>query len=176
MTRQLDSTGVKRLHREWRRRTEIRVALILDGVTTSFNVGGILRTAAALRVSHLWLVAATSPTNPKVRRTALGAERYLTWSEMAAFADAAAAARDDGFTTVALELAAGATPLHELDVDGDVCIAVGHEDHGLSPQSLEACDHVAYIPQLGRIASLNVATATSIALYEFRRREWARPT
>jgi tRNA (guanosine-2'-O-)-methyltransferase len=31
---------------------------------------------------------------------------------------------------------------------------------------------VAFIPQLGRIGSLNVATATAIALYEVRRRAW----
>jgi tRNA (guanosine-2'-O-)-methyltransferase len=31
---------------------------------------------------------------------------------------------------------------------------------------------VTYIPQLGRIGSLNVATATAIALYELRRRDW----
>jgi tRNA (guanosine-2'-O-)-methyltransferase len=31
---------------------------------------------------------------------------------------------------------------------------------------------VTFIPQLGRIGSLNVATATAIALYELRRRDW----
>jgi tRNA (guanosine-2'-O-)-methyltransferase len=172
--KQLDSTGMKRLHRDWRRRSHRRLALILDGVTTSFNVGGILRTAAALRVEHLWLIGATMPTNPKVRRTALGAERYLTWSDAKSFATAAGAARDDGYVVVALELATDATPLHELAIDGDVCLAVGHEDHGLLPKSLAACDHVAYIPQLGRVGSLNVATAASIALYEMRRQEWDR--
>jgi tRNA (guanosine-2'-O-)-methyltransferase len=172
--RQLDSTGMKRLHREWRRRTTGRVALVLDGVTTSFNVGGILRTAAALRVEHLWLVDATLPSNPKVRRTALGAQRYLTWTEEPTFDAAADAARADGFVVVGLELAEGAVALHELETDGDVCIAVGHEDHGLAPASLAACDHVAYIPQLGRVGSLNVATATAIALYEMRRRAWTR--
>mgnify|MGYP003461216081 CR=1 FL=1 len=39
--------------------------------------------------------------------------------------------------------------------------------------TLAACDEVAFIPQLGRIGSLNVATATAIALYEVRRRAWA---
>ena len=49
---QLDGTGMKRLHREWRRRTEGRLALILDGVGNPFNVGSIVRTAAAERVDH----------------------------------------------------------------------------------------------------------------------------
>jgi tRNA (guanosine-2'-O-)-methyltransferase len=53
-----------------------------------------------------------------------------------------------------------------------VCLAVGHEDHGLSRGCLEACDHVAYLPLLGRVGSLNVASATAIALYEVRRRSW----
>jgi tRNA (guanosine-2'-O-)-methyltransferase len=34
---------------------------------------------------------------------------------------------------------------------------------------------VAYIPQVGRVGSLNVAVATAIALAEARRREWTRP-
>jgi tRNA (guanosine-2'-O-)-methyltransferase len=102
----------------------------------------------------------------------MGTERYLTWTVFERGAEAADAARADGFAVVGLELAAGAAPLHELDAGPDVCIAVGHEDRGLSPATLAACDLVGFIPQLGRVGSLNVATATAIAIYEFRRRAW----
>jgi tRNA (guanosine-2'-O-)-methyltransferase len=170
---QLDSTSVKRLHREWRRRIEGRVALILDEVTTTYNVGGILRTAAALRVEHAWLAGDTAtPDHPKVRRVALGSDRYVPWTTVDSAVDAIAAARDDGYTVVALELAHGASPLHELALEGPVCLVLGHEDRGLAPSTLAACDHVAYLPQLGRVGSLNVSTAAAIALYEIRRREW----
>ncbi len=54
----------------------------------------------------------------------------------------------------------------------DVCLAVGHEDHGSSKAGLAACDQVAYLPMLGRVGSLNVATAAAIAMYEVRRRAW----
>ena len=78
--RPLDGTGLKRLHRSWRHRSEGRVALILDNVQSPFNVGAIVRTAAAYRVDHLWLVGATPELDAaKVRTTALGCERYLTW-------------------------------------------------------------------------------------------------
>jgi tRNA (guanosine-2'-O-)-methyltransferase len=174
VTRQLDSTGLKRLHRAWRRRTTGRVALILDGVQSPFNVGSILRTAAALRVEHLWLAGdSAAPTNAKTAKTALGSDRYVDWTWCSTAAEAAAAARSGGFRVVGLELADDAVPLHELEPAPATCVMIGHEDRGLSPASLAACDAVAFVPQLGRIGSLNVATATAIALYELRRAEWA---
>ena len=45
--RQLRPTEVKRLNREWRRASEARLALLLDSVAQPFNVGSIVRSAAA---------------------------------------------------------------------------------------------------------------------------------
>jgi len=173
--KQLDGTGMKRLHRAWRQRTEGRVALLLDGVQTPVNVGSIVRSAAAYRVEHLWLAGATaSPASGGARKTSLGTERYLQWTSVERAEDAVAQAHDAGYRVIGLELADGAVPLHELDVGTDVCLAVGHEDHGLSAGCLRACDVVAYLPLLGRVGSLNVAQATAIALYEVRRQHWGR--
>ena len=57
--RQLRPTDVKRLNREWRRRTEGRLALLLDSVGQPFNVGSIIRTAAAFGVESVWLCGNT---------------------------------------------------------------------------------------------------------------------
>ena len=169
----LTSTELKRLHREWRRRTEGRLALLLDSVQTPYNVGSILRTAAAYRVEHLWLVGATeSPGHAKTQKTALGAGRYLSWTVCDDGAAAAAAVRAGGYRLVGVELADTAEPLHLVDLAGDVCLAVGHEDRGLSAATLDACDAVGFIPLLGRVGSLNVATAAAMALYEARRQAW----
>ncbi len=172
--KQLGPTDLKRLHREWNRRSSGRVALLLDGVASPWNVGSIVRTAAAYRVDHLYLGGgATSPAHPKAGKTALGTDRYLSWSSFERSPDAADAAREDGFVVVGLELADAAVPLHQLGAGPDVCLAVGHEDHGLSAATLAACDAVAFLPLLGRVGSLNVATATAIALYELRRQGWS---
>ena len=40
------------------------------------------------------------------------------------------------------------------------------------PRCWPRCDAVAYIPQTGRVGSLNVAVAAAIAMAEIRRREW----
>lgn len=171
--RQLDGTGLKRLHRTWRSRPYGRVALILDGLGTPANVGSIARSAAAYRVDHVWLAGPTPAFDGSgVQRTALGTDRYLDHSVVATTLEAIAAARAEGYRVVALELADGAVPLHELGGDGDVCLVIGHEDHGVGKAALEACDAAAYLPQLGKVGSLNVAVATAIAVYELRRRAW----
>ncbi|MFI5047674.1 MAG: TrmH family RNA methyltransferase [Acidimicrobiia bacterium] len=170
---QLRSVDLKRLHRSWQRRTDQRVALLLDGVQDPFNVGGIVRTAASMRVEHLYLCGhATVPTHPKVGKTSKGTERYLQWSEHEHTLDGIAAARADGLRVVALELTGTAAPLFELDLSSDVCLVIGNESHGASEEALGACDAIGYVPLLGRVGSLNVAAATAVALYEVRRQAW----
>lgn len=173
MTRNLGSTELKRLHREWRRRTSARVGLVLEDVQNPFNVGAILRTAAAYAVDDLWLVGSTAPPDhPKVRTTALGSQRFVTTTAGQGIGEALATADRAGYAIVGLELAEGAEPLHLLATEGDVCLVLGHEDRGLSREALARCPRFAYLPMLGRIGSLNVATAAALGVYELRRREW----
>lgn len=171
--RQLDGTGLKRLHREWRRRSAGRLALLLDGLGTPANVGSIIRTAAAYSVERIWLAGSTpEPSAPGVARVALGCDRYVRFDRVDTGAEAVAGAHADGYEVVGIELADEAQPLHEIALPASVCLAVGHEDHGLAKATLAASDRVAYLPQLGRVGSLNVAVATALALYEVRRHTW----
>ena len=172
--RQLRPTDVKRLNRDWRRRTGSRLGLLVESVTQPFNIGSIVRSAAVFGVERLWLAGNATPlTHRNVAKTALGTERLVPWEHAGTAAEAADAVRKDGLRLVAVALTAAAAPLHEAPLDGDVCLAVGGEDHGCSPALLAAADAVAYIPQIGRVGSLNVAVAAAIALAEARRREWS---
>ena len=171
--RQLRPVEVKRLNREWRRATDARLAVLLDSVAQPFNVGSIVRSAAAFGAEHLWLCGSTVPlTHPGVSRTALGTQRLVPSVTEPSPVAAAKAAAALGLRVVAIELATGAVPLHEAPLDGDVCLAIGNEDHGCTAGLLAIADAIAYIPQPGRVGSLNVAVAAAIALAEARRRAW----
>ena len=171
--RPLGPTDLKRLHRDWRRRLDIRLSLILDGVQNPYNLGAVLRSAAAYRCEKIWLVPPTAGVgHAKVAKTALGSDRLVpveTLDESATGADAVELARSAGFTTVAIELTDRAAPLFEIDLGPAVCLVLGHEERGVHRDTLAAVDRVGYLPQLGKIGSLNVAQAATVALYEAAR-------
>ncbi len=170
MARALSPTDLKRLHRRWRQRSQHRLGIGLDGVQGPFNVGAVIRTAAAYRCESLWLTeSATGPDNPKVGKTALGTDRFMTATRVPTGSEMVGELHGRGFMVIAIELADTSKPLFELDLARDVCFIVGNEDHGCSSATLDAADEIAYLPQFGKVGSLNVATAASIAMYE-----WAR--
>ena len=71
MTEHLSNTELKRLHRQWRKKTDYRVSLIIDGVQGPYNIGSIIRSAAAKRVNSIWFASgATTPSNVKSGKTA----------------------------------------------------------------------------------------------------------
>jgi tRNA (guanosine-2'-O-)-methyltransferase len=171
--RQLRPTEVKRLNREWRRASDTRLALLVDSVAQPFNVGSIVRSAAAFGAEHLWLCGNTAPLgHPGVSKTALGTQRLVAATVEPNPVAAAKAAAGAGLRVVVVELASGAVPLHEAPLDGDVCLALGNEDHGCTAALLAVADAVTYIPQPGRVGSLNVAVAAAVAMAEARRRAW----
>jgi len=171
--KQLTSTELKRLHRTWRKDEPPRLALMLEGIGGPFNLGAMLRTAAAYRVEHLYLAAMQiDPASTNVGKTALGSDRFVPWTAHEDLPDALRAARAADYAVVGLELADRAVPIHEANLALPTCFLIGHEDRGLSKTALAECDSVVFLPQLGRIGSLNVATAASIAMYEARRQSF----
>ena len=78
--RQLRPTEVKRLNREWRRASGDRLALLLDSVSQPFNVGSIVRSAAAFRADQLWLPSfATRSCNEDSRGPNSSARTSASW-------------------------------------------------------------------------------------------------
>ena len=147
------------------------VAVILDNVRSLYNVGAFFRTADAVRAESIVLAGITpTPEDPRIAKTALGAERVVPWS---ASPDPAAAV--DGLRARGFEIAAIETTLHAVDLFDwrprfPVCVLFGHEVEGIAPALLERCDVHVRIPALGTKGSINVATAGGVVLYELLRK------
>jgi 23S rRNA (guanosine2251-2'-O)-methyltransferase len=73
-------------------------------------------------------------------------------------------ARQSGRTTIGAHPEGGGD-YRLLDWPRDVLLVMGAEGEGLRPRVREECDHLATIPMLGRVASLNISVAAAILLY-----------
>jgi len=150
----------------------LRRRVVLDNIRSAFNVGSIFRTGEAAGIEHLHLCGiSATPENPKVVKTALGAERAIPWSHAISTLDLLAALRAEGWTRIAVELTRRSVAYTACDYPQRCAFVFGHEVAGVPLPVLEACDAVIEIPMLGRKNSLNVATSVGIVLFEALRRE-----
>ena len=77
--------------------------------------------------------------------------------------------RAEGYRLVGLEQVTGSVPLPQYAFARRTALVIGNERAGLSAAELAELDDCVEIPVWGRPHSYNVATATSIALYEYCR-------
>jgi tRNA G18 (ribose-2'-O)-methylase SpoU len=77
--------------------------------------------------------------------------------------------KEDGYSLVGLEQTTHSESLFEYSFPRRVALVVGAEREGLSQEELDLLDAVIEIPVYGQPASYNVATATTMAVYEYCR-------
>jgi len=147
------------------------VTVILDNVRSLYNVGAFFRTADAVRAESIVLAGITpTPEDPRIAKTALGAERSVAWSKSASAAASADELRARGFEIAAIETSLHAVDLYDWQPRFPVAVVFGHEVEGIAQALLERCDVHVRIPALGAKGSINVATAGGVVLYELLRK------
>lgn len=77
--------------------------------------------------------------------------------------------KQEGYTLVGLEQTTNSTTLSDYKFERKTALVVGSEREGLSQDNLDLLDAVVEIPVWGMPYSYNVATATSLAIYEYCR-------
>lgn len=150
--------------------TALPVILVAVDIRSAYNVGAMFRTADGTGQTGV-IVTGYSPTpdNPKVAKTALGADYQVPWFQV----DSALELLEvKNVLHVGLELAAHAQDLFlwQIPADKKVFLYVGNEVTGLPAVLMTKLDLLLQLPMLGTKKSLNVAEATSIALYELYRK------
>lgn len=146
------------------------IAVLVDNVRSLWNVGSILRTADACGVREVVLSGITgAPPRVQIAKTALGAEQAVAWRYRADAGEALGELVAQGYAPVAVETTPRAVSIEELDWPSPVCLVIGNEVAGVTPQVLEACPRHASIPMRGVKDSLNVAVAFGIVAHHVAR-------
>lgn len=145
------------------------VEVLLDNIRSIYNVGAIFRTADGVGVQHLHLCGITAtPENPKLAKTALGADEFIPWTYYRNSIEAVEALKEKGYAIWGLENTVGSRHLllNPIPVEErPVLLIVGNEVTGIDPGLLALCDETVALPMVGRKKSLNVTIAFGTAIY-----------
>lgn len=148
----------------------------VDAITDPGNLGTLIRSAECAGATGMILPRHRSVhVTPAVTKAAAGAVEYLPMTVVGGLPTAISTLRDAGVWVVGLD-PSGQHTLFDLTIEADtpVCLVMGSEGKGLSRLAAQRCDVLAKLPLLGHLASLNVATAGTVACYEIARRRTAR--
>ncbi len=141
--------------------------MILDEVKDPGNLATIIRTAVAFGVTHLFISdQSVSLYNDKVLRSTMGTIFNIKVNYYTKLSHVVKELESRGIECIATCLDDKAKPLHQYKPQAkNQAIIMGNESHGLSKEFLGTAKHKCYI-EIVNTNSLNVASATSIMLYQ----------
>lgn len=132
---------------------------------SNVNISSVARTASACAVERLILTG-----NPAlISKIARDGADELKVSIHRSLAPALRKLRTEGYRLVGLEQTTNSTSMYNYGFSRRTVLVVGNERTGLTADILELLDDVVEIPVYGLPHSFNVATAASMALYEYCR-------
>ncbi len=153
-----------------RRGDQPYLIVALDGLTSSDNLGVVVRNCAAFR-AHALLIGETcgSPWLRRAVRNSMGGIFHVPIVKAESLAEELRRLAIRGFRTIAAHPHAAGKNLPHADFTMDCCIVFGSEGQGISSPVLQACtEHVA-VPMPVHVDSLNVGSAAAVFLYEASR-------
>ncbi len=127
------------------------------------NLGVLIRSAEAAGAEAVWIVGRDFYYRPATK----GSDWWLPVEVVASPRACLERAAGEGYTVVALQQGPGAAPVFGARWPERPLIVVGNEGDGLPTAFLEAAALQLALPVYGRVDSLNVAVAGSVAMYAF---------
>lgn len=145
--------------------------LMLDHLQDPQNLGTLFRAAEAAGVAGIIIPRERAVgITPSVVNASAGAVEHMLIVQAPSFGHAVQALKGAGWWIAGLDSGEGAQDIFSGTIPTPIALIVGAEGAGLGSQLRKSCDLVLELPMLGKVASLNAATAGSIALFELLRR------
>jgi 23S rRNA (guanosine2251-2'-O)-methyltransferase len=151
------------------------LVVLVEDVQDPRNLGALLRVCEGAGVGRVLLRdRGTAPVTPAVVKTSAGATEWLAVERITNPASTLERLKSDGFWVYGTD-PAGVAPW-QLDLSGKLVLCFGGEEKGLRSLTRRTCDGMIGLPMLGRVGSLNIATAAAAVLYEALRQRSLRPS
>ena len=143
--------------------------VLLESVRDPANIGAIIRSAAAIGVDRLIISDDCADIyNPRAVRASMGTLFDQHIDRVADLPCAIRGLRESGRRVFAAALTDEAVRLGSFTVQKGDCVVIGNEGHGLTDQTVNACDGSVIIPMTARAESFNAAVAAAIVMWQMK--------
>ncbi len=139
--------------------------LVLAPMRSNVNLSRIVRLAGCAGITRI-IQCGQGKVDREIARDAIEVVEIVLRRSLPPVLDQL---HDDGFVRVGLEQTTNSVCLYDFRFPSKTALVIGAEREGLDQQELDRLDHVVEIPVYGQPYSYNVATATTMAVYEYCR-------
>ena len=168
--RKLRNSELNRLTiEEYKRSEKTQVVVVLDNIRSCNNIGSVFRTSDALLIKKIYLCGITaSPPNKEIHKTALDAEKSVSWKYMEQTEEAVKELKEAGYKVYAIEQVENSILLPDFKPDKGEKLALvfGNEVKGVQQKVVRMCDASIEIPQYGTKHSFNISVSAGIVLWD----------
>ncbi len=160
-----------------------KIILVINDIRSTHNVGALLRTADAMGVEKV-IFSGYSPypriigdsrlphiinkLTKEISKTALGAEVYIEFEYTDDILATLKELKKFNYSIISLEQSKKSIDINEFIPPNQCVLVIGNELNGVDENIMNISDDIIEIPMLGKKESLNVASATAIALHLMR--------
>lgn len=144
------------------------ITLVCDTITNAPNIGSLFRIADAFGIEELIFCGLNIPLGKRMTKTSRSTDKFVNHKIEVRIDEVIKNLKENNQYLIALEITKTSTELSsfKLDTNQPIALILGDENFGVSDSILKQMDAVVHINMYGNNSSMNVAQATSIALYE----------
>ena len=141
------------------RRNEL--VIVCENFAYDFNISTVVRNSNAFLCNCIWIVGRKKFD----RRGACGTHKYEHIHHAESTDEVLS--NYDGYRIVAVDNVDGAQTINDYRWWQRSIMILGQEQIGVSNNSLARADDIVFIPQVGSTRSINVGSASAIAMYDY---------
>lgn len=145
--------------------------LLLDKIEDPQNLASIIRSSECAKINGIVITKNHSAlVTESVIKTSTGAAFHTDIAKVVNLNDCIEALKENGYFVYALDM--DGDNIYKSNIKGNIALLVGSEGFGITKYYKKNCDGVLSIPMKGKVNSLNVSNATTIAIFEYNRQNF----
>jgi len=137
--------------------------LVLAPMRSNVNLSRIVRLAGCAGIARI-IQCGQGKVDREIARDAVDVVEIVQRRSLAPVLEQL---HEEGYIRIGLEQTTHSVCLYDFIFPSKTALVIGAEREGLDQKELDRLDHVVEIPVYGQPYSYNVATATTMAVYEY---------